>query len=310
MGNSQNFKSRKIAVPQVQPPPQFRSQNDFFETWVMWKRNFLILKKTINENNDNKNKWGNMMLNLMGPFGQDIFSTFIFNSTTEKENIDVLLEKFDEYYIFGTKRKMPTENAYEYINELQNIIKAKGVENGDKLIKQRICLEIDKSRFATVARILLPTFIFLSDFDKLTLREVAFIWSLYDNNLMKNCKRCGNDHSVDKCPALGKQCQRCNDLNHFSRRCPLIFVVDCHFCGGCHFNKKCPAYNETCTKCQKQNHFSWKCQSYQILQCKFCNLSHPPSKSLCPARNTVCSNCHKVGHFSIKCNKTSYSNRH
>lgn len=55
----------------------------------------------------------------MGPIGQNIHSTFQFNSLNDKENIDILLQKFDEYYIFSGRKKLPLENIYEYINDLQ-----------------------------------------------------------------------------------------------------------------------------------------------------------------------------------------------
>lgn len=55
----------------------------------------------------------------MGPIGQNIHSTFQFNSLNDKENVDILLEKFDEYYIFSGRKKLPLENIYKYINDLQ-----------------------------------------------------------------------------------------------------------------------------------------------------------------------------------------------
>lgn len=55
----------------------------------------------------------------MGPIGQNIHSTFQFNSINDKENVDILLEKFDEYYIFSGRKKLPLEDIYEYIKDLQ-----------------------------------------------------------------------------------------------------------------------------------------------------------------------------------------------
>lgn len=157
----------------------------------------------------------------------------------------------------------------------------------------------------------MPMFTFSNDFNNLTLKETAFIWMLYSNDMMKNCKKCGNDHDAkSKCAALDKQCTKCKEWNHFSKRCPSIFVDNCCFCGGSHFNKKCPAFGEPCGRCLRLNHFFWRCQQQQILKCKFCDLSHAASKSVCPARNSVCSKCHAIGHVASKCNKGACSSRH
>lgn len=39
------------------------------------------------------------------------------------------------------------------------------------------------------------------------------------NNYINNCTRCGFSHNVNKCPAFGKQCNKCKRLNHFSNKC-------------------------------------------------------------------------------------------
>ena len=51
-----------------------------------------------------------------------------------------------------------------------------------------------------------------------------------------DCSRCGRKHSkTDKCPALGKQCNKCNKYNHFASKClskkviyNKVHDVECH----------------------------------------------------------------------------------
>nr|CAI5846562.1 unnamed protein product [Callosobruchus analis] len=41
-----------------------------------------------------------------------------------------------------------------------------------------------------------------------------------NNKVVKNCKKCGkNEHSINKCPAYGKICSYCKNLNHFAAVC-------------------------------------------------------------------------------------------
>lgn len=326
MGNSQNknvskknnrtdfifaYNSNRTTLPNVIPPSSFITEDEFFKTWCSWKNEFLTFKRVLNKENFNKEKWGNLLLNLMGPIGQNIHSTFQFNSLNDKENIDILLQKFDEYYIFSGRKKLPLENIYEYINDLQFIIKEKNIDNEQELIRKKILAEINEHQFNNAAKRVIPTFTFSSDFNKLTIKEIAFIWKLYiDSNSSKSCTRCGSNHVSNKCPSLGKQCIKCNEWNHFPKRCPKNFITNCHYCGGDHRYKNCPAYNEICTKCQKLHHFSWKCKSKKILQCNYCGLTHIASRSHCTAKNIICNNCKTMGHISSKCNKKSNNYNH
>lgn len=95
------------------------TEEEFFKNWNTWKNNFLAFKRTQNKNNSDKQQWGNLLLNLMGPVGQDIHNTFVFNFSNDKENVDILIEKFEEYYIFSGRKKIPSENVYKYIDDLQ-----------------------------------------------------------------------------------------------------------------------------------------------------------------------------------------------
>ncbi|XP_053976464.1 uncharacterized protein LOC128875128 isoform X1 [Hylaeus volcanicus] len=317
MGNSNSAKTKtENNVPtdfstklQTIPPPQpFMTEGEFFATWSSWKLKFLEFKKSINDDGSDKNRWGNRLLNLMGPIGQDIYKTFVFNRADEKENIDVLIEKFDDYRVFSGRKKQPHESSYEYIDDLQFMVKLKNIKNGEELIKLKILTEINKQQFETNAKTVLPTFTFSSNFKNLTFKEIAFIWNLYDDNGMAiKCYRCGNKHGSNRCPASGKQCPKCKEWNHFSNRCPMVFNLKCRYCKGSHFNGQCPAYGETCTKCHKISHFSWACESSQVLMCRFCGLSHSKNRSVCPANHSICTSCDARGHFASQCrNKLRY----
>ncbi|XP_076295257.1 uncharacterized protein LOC143216261 isoform X2 [Lasioglossum baleicum] len=284
-------------VPSVAPPQPFLTMNDFSENWRLWKQTFLQYKASIE--GSTQTDWENTLLNLMGPIGQEIYT--VIKSRYQRMNLTMLLKEFDEYSVFAAKRRLPRESIYEYMDDLQAIVRNKNLPNGEDRIKDRIWVEINESEFTNAAKKLIPTFEFSSAYKSLTLKQVAFLWDFYLTQ--NNCSKCGNEHTdSNSCPAIGKQCKKCNKFDHYTRRCPLSFLNNCRYCGGMHRFKQCPAYNEMCTKCNKPNHFYWKCQSIQILQCRFCGMSHSADRSICPAINSFCLYCNARGHFSSRCN--------
>lgn len=295
-------------ISSIKPPKQFESEEEFFQTWSSWKSDFLIFRRIIDCDKLDNKMCGNLLLNIMGPIGQEILKKFNFNSLNDKNNLDTLLNKFDEYYTIAPIKKPNKVDTFMYISQLQLKMEKANIANVEELIKNKILKEIDERMFTNTAKRMLPSFKFSSDFNNLTLKEIAFIWKLYDHRQF--CDRCGDIHSDVNCPAMRQQCTKCKEWNHLHKRCPLVFVHNCKYCGNSHLKKRCPAYNEICTKCGKLNHFSWTCLSTQILQCKFCGLTHAASRSLCPARNTVCTRCKTTGHFAAKCEKNSYSKNH
>lgn len=104
------------STPKIVPPYPFLTLTEFFETWFSWKETFLKYKSQCIDNN-NKKLWAGRLINLMGPVSVDICNTF--ESLHENENVDILLQKFDEYCIFKTRKRLPREDMYDYINELQ-----------------------------------------------------------------------------------------------------------------------------------------------------------------------------------------------
>ncbi|XP_017767709.1 PREDICTED: uncharacterized protein LOC108556220 [Eufriesea mexicana] len=153
MGNTQRTRNSVNNVVSVKPPRQFLTKDEFFDTWYIWKRNFLTFKKSLSKDSYPK-EWGDTLLNIMGPVGLDIYNTFIFSSPNERNNVDILLQKFDEYFLFlknevierynfFTARKNKKQSIDNYIKYLRN--KAKTCNFGnmtDSLIRDKIILEI------------------------------------------------------------------------------------------------------------------------------------------------------------------------
>lgn len=294
-------------------PSKISTKDDFMTEWFSWKNEFLTYMKLIDQAESNKQKWGIMLLNRMGPIGQEIYRSFTFDKDHTEGNIDTLLRKFDFYCIFGGRKRGDDEDIDTYVNNL-TVMASKYMTNTDEIVKEKILMEIDKGRFTRKAESLILGFSFPSCKQSLTVKEMTYIWMSYENAnfkrseeihnfLVKNCNNCGRTHKVNNCYARGKRCNKCGNENHYWTRCPSQFFANCLYCGEGHFVRECPAYLNECNRCNRTNHFSWKCSIAKILNCNYCGLTHIASKSACPAINTICTKCRKRGHFPIKCFK-------
>ncbi|XP_014481368.1 PREDICTED: uncharacterized protein LOC106747887 [Dinoponera quadriceps] len=297
--------------------PLIMTKNDFTIMWPSWKNKFLIYMKLIDQAENNKEKWGIVLLNRLGPGGQEVYKTFTFDNDQAKEDIDILFEKFDQYYTVINKKRRNGEDIDTYVNDLKIMASIYTIDI-DEVVKKKILEEIPENKFTNSAVNLVPKFSFPSSVKSLSVQEITYIWMKCENvnftqrekivnNVVKNCDACSLMHVIGKCPANGKKCGKCNNMNHYIKRCPTQYKDDCSNCGDKHYYHECPAYMNVCSKCHKSNHFYWRCGLKKILNCNFCGTSHIMVKRACPAINNICSNCNKVGHIPEKCpNETSH----
>jgi len=101
----------------VTVPPKFITKDEFVATWFLWKNDFLAYLRNIDKTEDKRQMWGIMLLNRMGPIGQEIHRTFPFYDKNE-EDINVLIKKFDIYCLYGDKER-DNEDIDKYINDLK-----------------------------------------------------------------------------------------------------------------------------------------------------------------------------------------------
>lgn len=77
------------------------------------------------------------------------------------------------------------------------------------------------------------------------------------------CKRCNFKHKFRECPAFGKKCLKCFQLNHFANCCHVVKTDDfknpCMKCNSKHKFRNCPAFGKNCSKCFQMNHFAVNC---------------------------------------------------
>lgn len=295
---------------QVQLPQPFNTEAEFLSVWVRWKELFIKCILKFDEQNAKQQERKYMLLNRMGSVALDICEKT--KTSVENETFYSLLHIFDAYHMLQNKKRQPGESPHVYVKNLQGLTSMKSPEIAISLTRSKLKKEIKVTEFTHAAYSVLPEFKFDSDFDHLTLAEIAYIWQLSDNfelgktHKIVDCNSCGLNHK-SKCPAKELQCSLCKGFNHLSARCPRIYLFHCEYCGGKHRMRECPAYGELCRRCNRQNHFPWKCDSQKFISCRFCSTSHPRSRAACPARNNLCDKCNTTGHYSFKCNAVGNS---
>ncbi|CAH2226702.1 jg3211, partial [Pararge aegeria aegeria] len=71
------------------------------DAWRKWYKQFNVFLKASGVHKETKDIQASLLINLVGPDGYDIYSTFKFSKDENQDDIDVLVTKFNEY--FGTK---------------------------------------------------------------------------------------------------------------------------------------------------------------------------------------------------------------
>ncbi|XP_011149807.2 uncharacterized protein LOC105189419 [Harpegnathos saltator] len=314
------FTESEKSISTYQSPLKVLTKDNFALMWFSWKNEFLTYMKSADQAENDKEKWGMMLLNRVGPIGQEIYRTFTFDNDHEKEDINILLNKFDHYCAFENRKKSTDEDIDIYMNNLK-VMALQYTSNVDEIVKKKILEGIDIDKFTNNARNLIPNFTFSVYIKSLTVQEITCIWMRSENinfvktekidgNLVKNCSKCSFTHKINKCHACGKYCSECGDMDHHWKRCPSNFKNNCPYCGESHFYRECLAYMNECSRCHRPNHFYWKCGFVKkVLKCRHCDTLHIASTSACPAINNVCVECGKRGHFSSKCGENIFYNK-
>ena len=170
----------------------------------------------------------------------------LFDDESDRKKLDKVIEKFEEYtigrinetferYRFNSRNQEPSEGIDAYISALRNLAKTCNFGSlHDSLVRDRIVFGVQGKHMRQK----------LLQERKLTLEKCIVedptcgqgrSWrrdrkwrndrneQSQDNTrrVTKTCHFCGNKHEMNKkkCPAWGKQCQKCNGRNHFASVC-------------------------------------------------------------------------------------------
>ncbi|XP_011871595.1 PREDICTED: uncharacterized protein LOC105564090 [Vollenhovia emeryi] len=258
---------------------------------------------------------GIMLLNHMGPIGQEIHRTFVFYDTEPMEDLSVLIKKFDIYCIYGDEKR-DCEDIDKYINDLKSIAIAMNCVDPTLVVKEKIIQDICAQLFTGIVTFLqeykgkLIPHLRSLELDDIILfcKQSEMAQNMeepprqdfhYAKSTALECIRCGTVHKRNQCPAWGVQCNRCKQFNHFTENCKFMYIDNCTKCGTSHVLTHCPAYGELCTKYGKRYHFASKCQIPFMNNCWRCGASYVAT--MCPAQGRTCRYCNKLNHLEERC---------
>lgn len=111
-------------------PDPLTNVGDMANNWHSWKEDFIIFMKVTGYIDRPNEVRANLLKNRIGKVGIDVIQNMSFNNPQDKEDMDILMTKLEEYfnppkkevverYQFFTKCKSKNETIEQYINGLR-----------------------------------------------------------------------------------------------------------------------------------------------------------------------------------------------
>ena len=212
----------------------------------IFKQKWQLYEEATKLNEESNKRRLATLLTVIGTPALEVYNTFTWHAS-EQKTVENVLKKFEKFckpkknvtyerHIFLSRKQRSDEKIDDYVKELR--ILADTCELADlkeSLIKDVIVLGITDNRLRE--NLLKDTSLSLEtavdiarasekareqageisgeqEVHKLTKRNQ---YSKYE----KDCRYCGTHHEFkkEKCPAFGKQCNKCHGYNHYARKC-------------------------------------------------------------------------------------------
>ena len=229
-------------------PPQNFNFNEPIQ-WPAWKERFSRFRIATELDKKTGIIQVSSLLYAMGGEADKLFSQFTFTNDAEKENYDIVLEKFNEHFVparnviheratFHKRNQKVGETIEQYVRCLYILSEHADFPDRNETIRDRLVLGVLDQELSEKLQ-LEPDLTLNNAITKARQSErvktelelqrssaKSTDWvakkSQKDNKKVKqiiNCTRCGGDHEIRKCPAYKKKCNKCNGYNHFAKVC-------------------------------------------------------------------------------------------
>ncbi|KAB0797432.1 hypothetical protein PPYR_08426 [Photinus pyralis] len=241
---------------EFKPPANLSLQGNLSENWRKFRQNFEIyLKASDKSTKDDETKIA-IQLNIIGEDAVEVYNTFTL-SETDMVSFPAVLKAFDDHcspkknivferFKFFSRVQQEGEGFDQFLTDIKKL--SKSCEFGllsDEMVRDRIVLGIyDKvmqERLLRVEDLDLAKAVNLcraAEISKSQARnlqgasvEVEVIKKKSANRNYKSvsktsserfeCRRCQTVHGVRECPAFGRSCNKCGQLNHFAVSCQV-----------------------------------------------------------------------------------------
>ena len=244
-------------IAHVSLPQKFDTKGNLAANWKKWIQIWKAYEIVTGLDKQPSTLRVATFITCIGPDALEIHTGLPFQSDDDMQNIDKVLELWQNYCIGKTN---VIYERYRYNNRLQ---------------------ESDESidAYTTALRTLAETCEFGSLKEDL-IRD-RLVCGIRDNSLRKKLlqePKLTPDKCLDNCraaeatklqmQAMTNQNNESSDVNALkssSEKSNVRMVDDCKFCGKSHERnrEKCPAYGKVCKKCKKENHVASKCHLHE-----------------------------------------------
>lgn len=258
---NQPARGRRMNVPL---PAKLELKGNLATNWRKFRRmwnNYEIVTRLTDEDNQFRTA---TLLTCIGGDALDIYDGLPFQNDDERDNINVVLQKFEEFclgevnetyeaYVFHKRHQQTNENIDTYITHLRKLIKSCNYgEMETRLLKDQIVIgvkdEMLRSKLLEIRNLTLANCID-------TCR--AYEASQYHTRAMNATPSQDEIHAVTRKKKFKKyEKSEKNQKYHKKEKKTRI----CKYCGTDCPPRNCPAYGKTCNICKNRNHFSSVCR--------------------------------------------------
>ena len=232
--------------------------------WKKWVEQYDFYMKATEKDKKDSDVQVAILLTLLGPDSMDIFRSFEWATEIDKDDVDIVKEKFRIYYTprinetyqrykFLKRKQEQGESFDSFLTDLKNLVSSCGyhIEEKGKVLRDQIVMGISSN---TVREKLL-------DPESLTVTVAIDLCrsSEITGQLMTGM-------SAESLPIHSVRGQRSSTQRRFKKDAKPNFKAqtkpNCRFCGGIHEPRKCPAYGQECRACGRQNHYAKCCDNF------------------------------------------------
>lgn len=254
---------------ELKPPESLRWLGNVDENWRAFKQQFNLYVMAMGLDTKPDTRKVALLLTVAGPQAIEVFNTFVFDAPEDKDNLDVVLGKFDAHC---TPNKNETYERFMFRSRVQR------QEPFDSFVTA-LRLKAQSCNFGTLKDSMIRDQIVFGVEDK-TLRErLHREMDLTLEAAIKICQASELSHkhmrtfsnmvpamSAPACDGAAAEvgvvlCER--DRRNQTRRAQQTegAPFSCKRCGSQHKPRQCPAFGKICSQCHGNNHFAKQCFS-------------------------------------------------